>query len=49
MPRNVFDPLTGRLAYIRPLDEPAVLDHQLAAERGRPGHPGALVHVVGAR
>jgi len=25
MPRNVFDPLTGRLAYIRPLDEQPAL------------------------
>ncbi len=49
MPRNVFDPLTGRLAYIRPLDEQPVLYHQLVVERGRPGLDGALVHVVGAR
>mgnify|MGYP001405720111 FL=1 len=49
MPRNQSDPLTGRLAYIRPLDEQPVLYHQLVVERGRPGLDGALVHVVGAR
>ena len=45
MPRNAFDPLTGRLAYISPLSEEPVIYRQLIAERGRPGLDGTLVHV----
>ena len=47
MPRNAFDPLTGRLAYISPLSGP-VIYRQLIAERGRPGLDGTLVHVPAA-
>ncbi len=48
MPRNAFDPLTGRLAYISPLSEEPVIYRQLIAERGRPGLDGTLVHVPAA-
>ena len=48
MPRNAFDPLTGRLAYISPLSEEPVIYRQLISERGRPGLDGTLVHVPAA-